>query len=62
MAKEHSLPCYLLIAGSKEEMYLCLSPKALAQMEMQTALSRFWTWVINSISYDDDRYPKNAFL
>ena len=35
-------------------------PKVLAQSEMQTALSRIWTRVANSISYNDNHYAKCA--
>ena len=31
-------------------------PKALARIETQTTSTRFWTRVIISISYDDNRY------
>ena len=32
--------------------------KAWGQSEMQTAFSRVWTWVSDSISYNDDHYAK----
>ena len=35
-----------------------LFPKALAWSERQTALSRIWTRVTDSISYDDTGYAK----
>ena len=35
-------------------------PRALAQIEMQTASSSIWTWITDSISYNDNPYPKCA--
>ena len=34
----------------------CLSLEALVQSEMQTASSRIWTWVTDSISNSDNHY------
>ena len=34
----------------------------LAQWEMLIAFSRVWTRVVKSISYDDDRYTRSAFI
>ena len=36
-------------------------PRTLALSEMQTALSRIWTQVVNSISYNDNHYVRHAF-
>ena len=35
--------------------------KAFVKIEMQTGLSRVWTWITNSISYDDNCFAKRAF-
>ena len=37
-----------------------LSPSVFAQSEIQTALSRIWTWAANSISYDNNHCAKHA--
>ena len=37
-------------------------PRALVWSEMQTTLSRIWTQVINSISYDDNFHTKSTSL
>ena len=34
--------------------------RALVQIEMQTALCKIWTWIGDSIFYDDNRYAKCA--
>ena len=33
-------------------------PRVLAWSKLQTALSRIWTWLADSISYDDNHYAK----
>ena len=35
-------------------------PRVLAWNETQTATSRIWTWVVNSISYKNNNYAKYA--
>ena len=53
-AKEPSLPYYLPIA---ERMIGFIPfPRALVPCEMQSVLSRIWTCVAISISYDDSHY------
>ena len=49
---EHFLACYLPIAEGRTEGFILFS-KALLRSEMQTLLSRIWTHVTNSISYDN---------
>ena len=50
-SKEPSLS-YLFIAR-KEQMDSCLFSRALTQSEMQTTLSKIWTWLFVSFSYDN---------
>ena len=40
-----------------EKLDSCI-PRALAQSEMQTALFRIWTLIIDSIFYDDNHNAK----
>ena len=53
-----SLLYYLLIYGGRGDS--CLFLRALALSKTRTALSRFWTEVTDSISYDDNHYDKCA--
>ena len=53
--KEHSLPYYLPIAGGRIIGFIPFS-RVLVLWEMQSALSRIWTHVAMSISYDDNHY------
>ena len=51
--KEFWLPDYLLILEVKKDWFMPF-PMALARSETQTALSRIWSQVANSVSYDDN--------
>ena len=55
--KEHSLPYNLPITGGRTDGFMPFQ-RALAQNEMQTALSRIWTQVADSISYDNNSCAK----
>ena len=55
-AKEHSLPNYLPIA-EKIDGFMPFS-RVLEQIEMLTALSRFWNQVKDSIFYIDNYWSK----
>ena len=55
-ATEHSLSYYLLITEEEQTDF----SGALAQSEMQTGLSRVWTWIANSILYDNYHYAKHT--
>ena len=61
MAKEPSLPYNLMIAGKRRDEFIPFQ-RVLAQSEMQTALSRIWTWVTDSISFNDNHYALCASL
>ena len=39
----------------------CLFQKVITRNETQIASSKIWTWVTDSISYDDNRDAKHAF-
>ena len=54
-AVEPSLPYYLLIAGGRIIGFIPF-PRVLVLCEMQSALSRIWTCVAVSISYDGNHY------
>ena len=54
---EPSLPYYLSLAEGKRDGFISF-PRALVQSEAD--LSRIWTWVTNSISYNDNYYTKLA--
>ena len=58
MAKETIMTYHLPIAGV--EKWIDAFPKGISKIERQTALSRIWTWVANSISYDDNHYTNQA--
>ena len=58
-SKEPSLPYYLSIARERRDGFMHF-PKALAQSEIQTASTRIWTQVTDSISYDDNHYAKHT--
>ena len=58
MAKEPIMSYYLLIAGIEKWTDAFL--KGISKSERQIALSRIWTWVANSISYDDNHYTNQA--
>ena len=55
MAEEISLPYYLPIAGGRIIGYIPF-PKVLVLCEMHSVLSRIWTRVAVSNSYDDNHY------
>ena len=54
-AEEPSLSYYLPIAGGRTTGFIPF-PRVLALCEMQSVLSRIWTRVTVSISYDDNDY------
>ena len=54
-AEEPSLPYYLPIAGGRIIGFIPF-PRVLVLCEMQSVLSRIWTCVAVSISYDDNHY------
>ena len=54
-AKEPSLPYYLSIAWESSGGLMPLS-RLLVWSKMQTASSRIWTQVADSISYNNNRY------
>ena len=57
--KEPSLPYYLSIVGGTIVGYIHF-PRLLALCWMQTASSRFWTWVAEFTFFHDNRCVKNA--
>ena len=59
--KKSSLTHYLLIAREKRIDGFIPFSKTLARRETQTASSRIWTLVEDSISYNDNRYATCAF-
>ena len=58
--KVYNVPCYLPIAGGRTDGFMFFL-RALARRETQTASSRFWTRVTDSISNDDNHYAKRVF-
>ena len=54
-AEEISLPYYLPIAGGRMIRFIPF-PRVLVLCEMQSVLSRIWTRVTVSISYNDNHY------
>ena len=58
-AKEHSLPYYLPIAAG-ENRWVHAFPKDISLKWNEKALSRIWTLVANSISFDNKDYEMNA--
>ena len=54
-AEEPSLPYYLPIAGGRIIGFIPF-PRVLVLCEMQSVMSRIWTRVAVSISYDDNDY------
>ena len=62
MSKESRLPYYFSIVESRSGRFIP-SSWALTQSEMQTAMSRIWTRLANSISvYDDNRCANSLIL
>ena len=59
-AEEPSLPYYLPIAGGRIIGFISF-PWVLVLCEMQSGLSRIWTLVAVSISYDDNHYTTDTF-
>ena len=57
--KEHSLPCYLPIAGGRIIGFISFQ-RVLALSETQTASSRNWTRGAVSISYDSNYFTAGA--
>ena len=55
MAKEHSLPYYLPIAGGRIIEFIPFS-SVLVLCEIQPISSRIWTHVTVPISYNDTHY------
>ena len=55
-AEESSLSYYLPIAGGRIIGFIPF-PRVLVLCELQSVLSRIWTRVAMSISYDDNHYP-----
>ena len=55
--KERSLPYYIPIAEERTNELMPFS-EVLVLCEIQTTSSRIWTWIANSISYDDNNYTK----
>ena len=53
-----SLPGYFLHSSGKNRFMPF--PMRLAQSEMQTASSRFWTCISNSISFDENCYVEHV--
>ena len=60
-AKRPSLPWYLPTAGGITDGFI-LFKNVLAHCETQTALSKIWTRVANSISSDDNSYTKRIYI
>ena len=60
-AREHSLPYYLPIAGRRIIGFITF-PRVLVLCEIQSALSRIWTHVGVSISYDDNHYATGTSI
>ena len=56
----NNLPFYLAIAGERRDGYMPF-PRGLATSENLTTLSRIWTKIAKSISYDDKHYAKCTF-
>ena len=59
--KKPSLPYYLLIAGGKTIRFIPF-PKVLMLCEMQSAVSRIWTPIAISITYDDKHYTTGTAI
>ena len=57
--KEPNLHNNLPIAGVKTSGFRSF-PRVIVQNDSQTVLSRIWTRVVDSISYDDNRYVKHS--
>ena len=51
---------HIIHSWREEHMFFLSFLRALAWNEMQTASSRIWTWVADSISYDENWYAKCA--
>ena len=60
-AEEHSLSYYLPIAGGSLIVFIPF-PRVLVLCEMQSVLSRIWTRVTVSISYDNNHYTMGIAL
>ena len=59
-AEELSLSYYLPIAGGRIIGFI-LFPRVLVLREMQSVLSRIWTCIAVSISYDDNHYTTGTY-
>ena len=59
-AEEPNLLYYLPIAGGRIIGFIHF-PRVLMLCEMQSVLSRIWTRVVESISYDDNHYTTGTF-
>ena len=59
-AEEPSLPYYLPIAGGRIIGFIPF-PRVLVLCEMQSVLSRIWTRVAVSISYDNNHYTNTQW-
>ena len=59
-AKGLSLPYYLPIAGGRIIGFIAFPKGISAVWKMQSALSRIWTHVAVSISYDDNHYTTDT--
>ena len=57
--KERSLSYYLPIPGGKIVGYIPF-PRLVTHYKMQTALSRIWTRITVSISYDDNHHTTST--
>ena len=58
--QELSLPyCLITHSQGRTERFMPF-PRTLVQYEMLTTISRIWTQVVESISYDDNNYAKCA--
>ena len=60
-AEEPSLPYYLPIAGGRIIGFITF-PRVLVLSEMQSILSRIWTRVAVSISYDNNHYTTGTWF
>ena len=59
-SKESSLHDYF-IHSSRENEWFHTFPRSLTWNKTQTTLSRIWTRITDSFSYEDERYAKRAF-
>ena len=59
--KEPSLSYYSSMPGGRIVGYISFA-RALALFKIQTSLFRIWTWVVKSISYNNNPYTSSTFI